>query len=127
MEQNSGGGLEGGRDGRSIAFPPLENSIPTSITFFPYPTSYTYVSTSFDNCPFVKPLLSFAFIYLSLSFSFKVLRRRFSLLPGSEKGSERQWPPHPADGFEQSFSVAAGVRSATGERRQSLAFYCKII
>ena len=80
MEQNSSGGIRGARGGRSIAFPPLENSIPTTITpLLPLPHKGTrrYLHHC-CNCPHVKSLLSFTFNSLSLSLSFKVLRHQFA-------------------------------------------------
>jgi hypothetical protein len=69
MEQNGGGGIRGAKGGRSIAFPPLENSILTSMTIFlplPHKATRRYLLNCY-NCPRVKSLLSFTFNSLCLS------------------------------------------------------------
>lgn len=90
-------GLQRGRDRRSIAFPPLENSISPpryfcSITSLPslHIGTYFYVTT----LPMLTPLILYAILSLSLLKSFDV---RFSLVQGPEEGSDRQWAQHPAE------------------------------
>lgn len=68
-------GLQRGRDGRSIAFPPLENSISPPITFAPLlslPSLHIGIYFYVTTLPVLTPLILYAILSLSLLKSFDV-------------------------------------------------------